>query len=130
MSTLRHFATYKEDLGQAIWPKFEFSVEWISPFTVCWRCALFVFCRFIAFHELTWFLFLIHSKDNASAARPALRQREEIAQIPPSRPSMVCCLSSMLCGGGGGGGVCTPTPCWQHLFFFGLTLGRSERGRC
>ena len=28
---LRRFTTYKEDLGQAIWPKFEFSVEWISP---------------------------------------------------------------------------------------------------
>ena len=24
--TLRRFATYKEDLGQPIWPKFEFSV--------------------------------------------------------------------------------------------------------
>ena len=31
ISTLRRFATYKKDLGQTIWPKFEFSVGWRSP---------------------------------------------------------------------------------------------------
>ena len=30
MTTLRRFATYQQDLGQAIWPKFEFSTEWMS----------------------------------------------------------------------------------------------------
>ena len=29
ITTLQRLATYKADLGQVIWPKFEFSTEWI-----------------------------------------------------------------------------------------------------
>ena len=69
MSTLRRFTTYKTNLGQVIWPKFEFSLEWIFPLQgVRGELALedvgfhwsFVHARKL-YHKAIHFFCLIHS---------------------------------------------------------------------